>query len=332
MPFNLSDRPALSAVVPCYNEEPGVAPLVARLSAACAASFGESYEILLVDDGSRDQTWTEIMAAAARTPQVIGLRLARNSGHQIALSAGLRHARGEYAFILDADLQDPPELLPEMLALMALGNDVVYGQRRARAGETWFKRASARCFYRILSRLSDVEISRDTGDFRLISRRVLDALNAMPENHRFVRGMIAWIGFRQVPLVYDREPRFAGTSHYPLGRMLAFAADAITGFSVVPLRLATLSGALISAVAVLMMLAVVAAWLMGDTVQGWASLAVLTLFSGGVQLLFLGIIGEYVGRIYSASKQRPLYIVDRTCGRAAPVSETASEERMARRA
>ena len=318
MTLDRPHTPALSAVVPCYNEEQGIAELVTRLARTCADSCGDSFEILLVDDGSRDRTWPEIVDAAARVPQVVGLRLARNCGHQVALSAGLKNARGEYALILDADLQDPPELLPEMLALMAAGNDVVYGQRRSRAGETWFKRTSARWFYRILSHLSEVEISRDTGDFRLVSRRVLDVLNGMPESHRFVRGMVAWIGFRQAPLVYDRDPRFAGGSHYPLRRMLSFAADAVTGFSVVPLRLAAVSGALVSAVALLAMVAVAVAWLVGQTVQGWASLATLILFIGGVQLLFLGVIGEYVGRIYSASKQRPLYVVDCTHGAAAP--------------
>lgn len=310
MPVDPAGRPALSAVVPCYNEAAGIAALVDRLGPVCAESFGGSYEIVLVDDGSRDATWAEIMAAAERNPRVAGVRLARNSGHQLALTAGLAHARGEQIFILDADLQDPPELLPEMLALMASGNDVVYGQRRLRAGETWFKRTSARWFYRVLSHLSDVAISRDTGDFRLISRRVLDALNAMPESHRFVRGMIAWIGFRQVALVYDRAPRLTGATKYPLRRMLAFAADAITGFSVVPLRLAAATGAILSLVALAMTMVVVLTWLAGNTVQGWASLAVLILFTGGVQLMFLGVIGEYVGRIYSASKQRPLYIVD----------------------
>ena len=307
---DLLDRPALSVVVPCYNEQGGIVPLLSRLLPVCEASFGRSFEIILIDDGSRDDTWTEIVDQADFNRHVVGIKLARNSGHQRALSAGLAHANGDYIFILDADLQDPPELLAAMLKTVREGSDVVYGQRRERAGETWFKKKTASLFYRVLSRLSDVDIPKDTGDFRLMTRRVLDQFNSMPESHRFVRGMISWIGFRQSPITYDRDERFNGETHYPLKKMLSFAIDAITSFSVVPLRLASITGALISLVSMLAMVAVLTNYLLGNTVEGWTSLAVLVLFIGGAQLLFLGIIGEYVGRIYTESKRRPLYAVD----------------------
>lgn len=302
--------PALSVVIPCYNEEGSIEPLLSRLIPVCQTSFGESFEIILIDDGSTDRSWQQIIENADKLPNVVGVKLARNCGHQLALSAGLKQARGEQIFILDADLQDPPELLKDMLQILSAGSDVVYGQRRERAGETWFKRRSAGWFYSILSSLSDVEIPKDTGDFRLITRRVLDQLNAMPESHRFVRGMVSWIGFKQTALLYDRDERFNGETHYPLQKMIAFAADAITSFSVVPLRLASITGALISAASLIAMLGVVANYLLGNTIEGWASLAVLILFVGGTQLLFLGIIGEYVGRIYTESKRRPLYLID----------------------
>jgi dolichol-phosphate mannosyltransferase len=304
------ETPALSVVIPCYNEAGSIKPLLDRLLPVCRFSFGESFEVILIDDGSKDSTWAEITEYANIHPHIAGVSLARNSGHQRALTAGLTQARGDFIFVLDADLQDPPELLPEMMRIMRDGSDVVYGQRRERAGETWFKKKTASWFYRALSRLSDVDIPKDTGDFRLMTRRVLDQFNSMPESHRFVRGMISWIGFKQTALQYDRDERFNGETHYPLKKMLAFAADAITSFSVVPLRLASIVGALVSAASLFGMLGVIVNYFMGNTIAGWASLAVLTLFIGGTQLLFLGIIGEYVGRIYSESKQRPLFIID----------------------
>lgn len=302
--------PKLSVVVPCYNEEAGIDALINRLLPVCDQSFGRSFEILLVDDGSSDGTWGKICSSADTSPNVVGIKLARNSGHQLALSAGLQQAAGEYIFILDADLQDPPELLPDMLALVHQGSDVVFGQRRQRAGETWFKRKTASLFYKTLSRLSDIEIPKDTGDFRLMTRRVLDELNAMPECHRFVRGMVSWIGFKQTAILYDRHARFEGESHYPLKKMLSFAVDAITSFSVVPLRLASIFGAICSALSIVFMMFVAANYFMGNTVQGWASLAMIVLFIGGAQLLFLGVVGEYVGRIYGEVKRRPLYALE----------------------
>lgn len=324
MELGALDKPALSVVIPCYNEQGSIGPLLARLLPVCNASFGKSFEIVLVDDGSRDRTWIEIVENADAEIHIVGVKLARNSGHQYALSAGLVQARGDAIFVLDADLQDPPELLPEMLAIMREGNDVVYGQRRERAGETWFKKKTAGLFYRILSRLSDTDIPKDTGDFRLMTRRVLDQFNAMPESHRFVRGMVSWIGFKQTALLYDRDERFSGETHYPLKKMLSFAADAITSFSVVPLRLASITGALISVASFIAMLAVLVNYLVGNTIAGWASIAVLILFIGGAQLLFLGIIGEYVGRIYTESKRRPLYVIDHVYRQEKPANTVAA--------
>lgn len=305
-----SADPVLSVVIPCYNEEGGIGPLLARLVPVCHGSFGNSFEIILIDDGSKDMTWREIVANADTIPNIVGLKLSRNYGHQKALSAGLHNARGKYIFVLDADLQDPPELLPDMMQMVQQGSDVVYGQRRERAGETWFKRKSASWFYQILSKLSDIDIPKDTGDFRLMTRRVMDQFNAMPESHRFIRGMVSWIGFKQDALLYDREERFDGKSHYPLKKMLSFALDAVTSFSILPLRIASICGALISVLSCVGMIIVGASYFLGETIAGWASLAVLILFIGGTQLLVLGIIGEYVGRIYSENKRRPLYIID----------------------
>jgi polyisoprenyl-phosphate glycosyltransferase len=324
--------PALSVVIPCYNEEGGIAPLLNRLLPACEASFGRSFEVILIDDGSKDGTWSVILSFAQRHPEIIGLKLSRNYGHQKALSAGLKQARGSYVFVLDADLQDPPELLPQMLDLARQGSDVVYGQRRERAGETWFKRQSATWFYQILSKLSDVQIPKDTGDFRLMTRRVVDQLNAMPESHRFIRGMVSWVGFRQEALLYDRDERFVGETHYPLKKMLSFAADALTSFSIVPLRAASIFGALISLLSGFGLLGVGISYLLGQTIAGWTSLAVLVLFIGGTQLLVLGVIGEYVGRIYSESKQRPLYIIDRIFRADGTVNPVAEMHDMIRKA
>src|SRR5678815_924799 len=219
----MSDKPALSVVAPCFNEE-GVLPEFLARVAAVLDRVGGTAEIVVVDDGSRDGTWPVMADAARRDGRIVAVRLMRNHGHQLALPAGLTLCRGERVLIIDADLQDPPELLPDMMALMDQGADVVYGQRRQRDGESLFKRATAAAFYRLIGRMTDVEIPLDAGDFRLITRRVLDLLTAMPERHRFVRGMVAWIGGKQVPLPYDRKARVAGESKYPLANMLRFAA------------------------------------------------------------------------------------------------------------
>jgi glycosyltransferase involved in cell wall biosynthesis len=301
--------PRLSVVVPCYDEEAVIPELYRRVTAVCSRLLGSSYELVFVNDGSRDATWMILQSLAERDNRVIAVDLSRNHGHQLALSAGLSLARGNRILVIDADLQDPPELLPEMMRLMDEGADVVFGQRVGREGETWFKKASASVFYRLLLRLTDVPIPPDTGDFRLMSRQVLDALLAMPEYQRFIRGMVAWIGFRQVPVKYNRDKRFAGNTKYPMRKMVTFAIDAITGFSTVPLRVSIYAAVLFVGFAVLLMIYVAFSWLYMGAVQGWTSIYFGLLIFSSVQLLSLGIMGEYLGRTYMQTKQRPLFII-----------------------
>jgi polyisoprenyl-phosphate glycosyltransferase len=306
---------ALSIVVPCFNEQACLAELHARLGAAARIAVGEDYELVLINDGSRDESWPVMRAIAAADPHVVAVNLSRNHGHQLALTAGLDLCRGETVLIIDADLQDPPELLPQMLAAMKDSDaDVVYGVRKSRAGETAFKRATAHGFYRLLSRATEVEIPLDTGDFRLMSRRALDALLAMPEQARFIRGMVAWIGFKQVPFAYDRQERFAGETKYPLAKMVRFAFDALTGFSSAPLKLASHAGLLLSLSSVLLILYIAWAWLSGQNIQGWTSLMLVVVVLGAVQMFVLALMGEYIGRLYNEAKQRPLYIVQEIAG------------------
>ena len=301
-------RPALSVVAPCFNEE-GVLPEFLQRVRTVLDSLGSSSEIVLVDDGSRDGTWQVLANAAAEDKRVIAVRLMRNHGHQLALTAGLSLCRGERILIIDADLQDPPELLVDMMVLMDQGADVVYGQRRQREGETLFKRATAAAFYRLIGRMTDVQIPRDAGDFRLITRRVLDILLAMPERHRFIRGMVAWIGGRQVPLVYDRKPRAAGESKYPLVKMVRFAVDAITAFSVVPLMASMTIGWIMAAVGFAFFVYSIVGWWLGEALPGWTSIMAALGLLGGMQFLMLGVIGAYLGRLYDQSKGRPLFII-----------------------
>ncbi|MCJ8158759.1 glycosyltransferase family 2 protein [Sphingomonas sp. LaA6.9] len=309
--------PRLSVVVPCYNEEGCLTELHRRLGDAAAATVGDAYEIVLVNDGSRDATWDLMRALAAQDSHVVAIDLSRNHGHQLALTAGLDLCSGDVILIIDADLQDPPELLGAMLAEMEAQNaDVVYAVRRKRAGETAFKRSTAALFYRGLSWLTDIEIPVDTGDFRLMSRRALDALLALPEQARFVRGMVAWIGFRQVPILYDRAERLAGETKYPLRKMVRFALDAVTGFSTVPLRIASYMGIGLAAASVLLLAYTAYGWLAGKAIEGWTSLMLVVVVLGAVQMFVLGMIGEYLGRLYLESKRRPLYIISQVAGRA----------------
>jgi dolichol-phosphate mannosyltransferase len=302
-------RSALSVVVPCYDEEAVIPELYRRVSAVCRTLVGDSYELVLVNDGSRDETWAILQMLAHRDDRVVAVDLSRNHGHQLALSAGLSLARGERILVIDADLQDPPELLPDMMQLMDDGADVVYGQRVGRHGETWFKKLSARMFYRLLLRMTNVPIPQDTGDFRLMNRQVVDALLAMPEYQRFIRGMVAWIGFRQVPLQYHRDKRFAGETKYPFGKMLTFALDAITGFSTVPLRISIYMASFFVGLAGLLIIYVLFSWLYLGVVAGWTSMFLGMLIFSSVQLFSLGIIGEYLGRVYMQAKQRPLFFI-----------------------
>jgi dolichol-phosphate mannosyltransferase len=306
---------ALSIVVPCFNEEACLAALHERLTKAATAAIGDDYEIVLVNDGSSDSSWAAMQRLAAGDRHVLAVNLSRNHGHQLALTAGLDLCRGETILIIDADLQDPPELLGPMLETMRREDaDVVYGVRRSRAGETPFKRATAHGFYRLLSRATDVAIPLDAGDFRLISRRALDALLAMPEQARFIRGMVAWIGFHQVPFAYDREVRFAGETKYPLSKMFRFALDALTGFSSAPLKLASHAGLALSVLSVLLILYIAFAWASGQSIQGWTSLMLVVVILGAVQMFVLALMGEYIGRLYNEAKRRPLYIVQEIAG------------------
>ena len=302
-------RPALSVVAPCFDEADGLAAFHARAADAARRTVGESFEIVLVNDGSRDATWATIRRLSEKDPHVVGIDLSRNHGHQLALTAGLSACRGERVLIIDADLQDPPELLPAMWAKADEGADVVYGRRAARAAETRFKKASAALFYRALRRLTATDIPADTGDFRLMSRRAVDALASMPERFRFVRGMVAWIGLPQAEVPYERDARFAGETGYSLSKMISLALDAVTGFSIVPLRLAVVASVVTGGIGLLALAATVGAHFAGTTVPGWTSIACLVLVMGSLQLGVLGVMGEYLGRMYVEAKGRPLFIV-----------------------
>lgn len=300
--------PTVSIVVPCYNEQEGIHACHERLTQVLAG-LAESYEIIYVDDGSRDKTAEILHEIHAEDPHAVIVQLSRNFGHQPAVTAGLSASLGRAVVIIDADLQDPPELIPEMLALWRSGYKVVYGIRHTRAGETAFKLWTAKAFYRMINSLSDVEIPLDTGDFRLIDRIVVDVFLSMPERHRLLRGMWSWIGFPQVGVPYQRAARFAGETKYPLRKMLGLALDGIVSFSVVPLRLVTALGFLSAGAAFLGIVYTLFIRLLTHSwVRGWAMSFIGMLFMAGVQMLCLGILGEYIGRIYTESKQRPLFI------------------------
>jgi dolichol-phosphate mannosyltransferase len=309
----------LSVVVPCYNEEAALRTTHPRLVAALDGVAAERYEIVYVDDGSRDRTLDVLRELQAGDQRVRVLSFSRNFGHQVAVSAGLEHASGDAVVLIDADLQDPPEVIADFVARWSEGYQVDYVVRAEREGETRFKLWTARQFYRLINRVSDVPIPLDTGDFRLIDRAVVDVLLAMPERDRFVRGMVSWAGFRQVAVPYRRAARVAGESKYPLVKMIRFALDAITSFSGVPLRLATWMGCAAAFVALCgIVYALVLRLFTREWVTGWTALFIAILFMGGVQLLSLGVIGEYVSRIYSESKRRPLYVVQERLGFDAP--------------
>lgn len=300
---------SLSVVVAAFNEEATLPLLHPRLRAALAG-LGLETRVIYVDDGSRDDTWAVLNDIAAADPSVRLLRLARNFGKEVALTAGLDQVDSDAAIVIDADGQDPPELIAAFVDKWRQGFDVVYGMRTRRDGESWLKRATAAAFYRVINRLSDTPIPADTGDFRLMSRRVLDALGQMRERQRFMKGLFAWVGFRQVALPYERAPRLAGMSKFNYWRLWNLALEGITGFSTVPLRVATYLGigtALVAFVYGLWVIAKTLLW--GDAVQGWPTMMAVILFLGGVQLIALGILGEYIGRLYVEVKQRPLYLV-----------------------
>lgn len=305
----MKEKISLSIVIPCYNEEGGLYELHRRLTGVCQSIIGEPYEIVLVNDGSTDKTWEVMKRLAASDFHLVLINLSRNFGHQAALSAGLQISRGERVFILDADLQDPPELLPKMLVKMNEGFDVVFGQRIKREGESFFKKKSAYMFYRFLNWLTEIKIPKDTGDFRLMSRRTVNMLNSMPEHYRFIRGMVTWIGFRQAAIFYERDKRFDGSTKYTLRKMISFAFDAITAFSIRPLRLATYLGFIFGISALLILFYVFISYFTHHTTRGWTSLAAIMLTIGSVQMIIIGLMGEYLGRLYIESKHRPLFII-----------------------
>ena len=304
------EPPALSVVAPCFNEAETLPTFVDRVRGACRSEGCASYEIVLVNDGSRDATWEAISALSAAGDGIVGVNLARNYGHQLAASAGLSLARGERVLLIDADLQDPPELLGEMMRRMDEGCDVVYARRRTRAKESAFKLATASAYYRLLSSLANVTIPQDVGDFRLMSRRAVDRLNAMPEQDRFIRGMVAWLGGRQGEVLYDRDPRFAGKTSYTPAKMLKLAFSGITSFSTAPLQLAIwLAGAGV-VIALGLILYILIGFFAGRTAPGWTSLALMTAFFSVGQFVCLAIMGGYLGRVFMQVKGRPLYFVD----------------------
>ena len=301
----------LSVIIPVFNEQDNVQLLFGRLQSALLPLHLSAVELLFVDDGSSDATLQKIQGLPSTDKLTVNfIELSRNFGHQVAVTAGLDNCKGDRVVIIDADLQDPPELIPALLAKMDEGNDVVYARRRSRKGESWLKRATAKWFYRFLSNITNINIPIDTGDFRVISRRVVEVLRQMPEREKFLRGQIAWIGFSQTYIEYDRDERHAGDSGYTWRRMIGFAIDGITSFSNFPLKVATVSGFTMSFVAFFLMLyARYSRFILKVYEPGWTSLMLSVLFIGGIQLVAIGIIGEYIARIGNNVKQRPLYII-----------------------
>lgn len=309
-------NPTISIVSPVYNEEE-VLPELHRRVSAVMEELGETWELVLVNDGSRDRSAEVIAELNAQDGRVRGISFSRNFGFQIAATAGLDHARGDAVILTDADLQDPPEVYPRMIAKWREGYDVVYGVRTSREGETWFKLTTAKLFYRLIYAITSIDIPLDTGDFRLMDRRVVNAIGRMRERNRFLRGMVPWVGYRQTGVDYERDARFAGESKFSSVRqMLPFAVDAITSFSYFPLRMATYFGFATAAISGLLILIVILLRLFGPEAPllGQASTLTAVLFLGGVQLIFLGILGEYLGRIYDEVKARPLYLVNERWG------------------
>lgn len=312
----MAQDPLISVVVPCYNEEDSLPEMYRRLSEVLV-NTGLRWEIVLIDDGSRDLTEEVMRRLYSDDPAHIRvIQFARNFGHQIAVTAGMSYAAGDVVVLIDADLQDPPELIHEMLKKWREGYDVVFAVRKSREGENAFKKATASLFYRLLEKITEVKIPLDTGDFRLMDRRVVDAVNSMKEHNRFLRGMVTWVGYRQTGLEYERAPRYAGESKYPFIKMLRLAWDGVTGFSYFPLQLATYLGFIIAALSVVMIVVVIAIRLFSEVepLKGQATTLVMVLFLGGVQLMTLGIIGEYLGRIYNEVRDRPLYVVSEIMG------------------
>ena len=303
----------ISVIVPMFNEEEVVKESYKRITQILNGIDNYAYEIICIDDGSKDSTLIKLEELSQNDKYLKVLSFSRNFGHQAAVTAGLKHVSGDAIVIIDADLQDPPEIIPEMIKLWEQGNEIIYGKRKKRAGESPFKLLTAKAFYRTLNALSDVEIPRDTGDFRLVDRTVVDVINALPEHNKFLRGLFSWVGYKQIPYEYERKPRFAGKTKYPLKKMLRLANDGIFSFSTKPLKIVGELGILSIGISIILIIyAMVSyAFKLNDFSSGWASLMVAITFFAGVQLLSLWIMSEYIGRIYDEAKQRPQYIIRR---------------------
>lgn len=300
----------ISVVVPIYFEEENIFPLYERLIGVVSEEMNLDYEIIFVNDGSKDDSVQNIKQLIEQDQNIRLLNFSRNFGHQVAVTAGLEHTEGEVVVIIDADLQDPPELIRDMYEKYKEGYDVVYAKRKSRAGESFFKKKTAKLFYRVLDFMSDVDIPLDTGDYRLMSRRVVEQLNNMPEKNRFIRGLVTWVGYQQTYVEYNRDERHAGETGYSLSKMIKFSLDGITSFSTFPLKIATIFGVGISGISFIYILRIIYLKLFTEkTIQGWSSIMVSNLFLGGIILLTLGILGEYIGRIYTELKSRPQYII-----------------------
>jgi len=323
----MSERRLISVVVPVFNEREVIDAFYERATAALEAIGRVDHELLFVDDGSTDGSYERLVELANLDPRVRIVKFSRNFGHQIAITAGIDHAKGDAVAVIDADLQDPPEVIADFVEKWEEGYDVVYGVRSDREGESQAKLLTARLFYRILRRFTSIEIPVDVGDFRLMSARATTQFRELREKDRFVRGLVSWMGFRQIGVEYARQSRVAGETKYPYRKMVKFALDGITSFSNVPLKLATWLGYFASLLAFIYLVTVFVQKALGHTVQGWATIMVALLFMGGVQLVSLGIIGEYIGRIFNEIKPRPMYVVDTVYSTsAAEVTATAAEE------
>jgi len=302
----------LSIVVPVYNEEKSIRLMYDRLLAPIS-NISCNFEIIYVNDGSRDNSFLELVKLSKEDDRVKYINFSRNFGHQIAVTAGLDKSRGDVVVIIDGDLQDPPEVIPEMYAKHKEGFDVVYGQRLIRKGESFFKKTTSKFFYRILKKITNVNIPVDTGDFRLIDRKIVNDLKKMPEQNKFLRGQIAWLGYRQTSVFFERDERKFGETGYPFSKMLKFALDGITGFSDFPLQFVTKTGIFISFISFMIILyAIFSHFVLEKTITGWTSLIISSMFIGGIQLISIGIIGEYISRINKNVQNRPLYIIDET--------------------
>jgi len=301
-------QPVYSVVIPAYNEQEVITETYNRLTGVLTG-MNESYELIFVNDGSKDQTAHIIAGFCENDPSVRLINFTRNFGHMSAISAGMDHARGQAVFVIDADLQDPPEIFPEMAAKWKEGYHVIYGKRIERKGESLFKKLTAKVFYRFLRHMTAVDLPADTGEFRLIDRKVNEAVKKLPEKNRYIRGLVSWVGFKQIPVEYVREERFAGITKYPLRKMITFAMDAITSFSQKPLKLGTMLGFSISLLSFLYILYVMYRFFTGQTIAGWASTVAAVMFTQGIVLMILGLMGEYIGRIYTELQNRPTYII-----------------------